>query len=142
LWWYFSFVAEPRSYAEVLKNRYVLNRAFRDRNWGIALVIGGVLVAFLVAFSGSSSDSSEVGAEFGSSSFCAADLADAGNAVLALRHGDIVGYGGLSERGRLFAVSEGDKVVKIATQDSLAQVRLTSGAHIGERCWTLVTALR
>ena len=74
---------------------------------------------------------------FSSGSFCAPQLSDAALAVTAAQTSDLAAYSSLISGGKAFMMQPGDRAEWITVERTLASVRLTSGDHLGETCWTL-----
>ena len=72
---------------------------------------------------------------------CGGDLSDAVMAHNAGVDKDSAGLKALLARGKVVVISPGDKAIIILTREYMARVRWTSGAAIGQRCWSPIAAL-
>ena len=66
---------------------------------------------------------------------CGVDLDATGEGYAAMERNDKAAVSGLLARGRLLALDSGDAVHVIGAISGLAQVRVRSGYHAGEKCW-------
>ena len=73
---------------------------------------------------------------------CGEELSDAVMAHNAGVDKDRVGLESLIARGKVVMISPGDKAIIILAEEAMARVRWTSGAAIGQRCWSPLAALQ
>ena len=73
---------------------------------------------------------------------CGGELSDSVMAHNAGIDKDRAGLDSLIARGKVVVISPGDKATIILTRREMARVRWTSGAAIGQRCWSPLAALQ
>ena len=73
--------------------------------------------------------------------YCAEDESDGANLYNSIGKKDIAAISGLLARGRAFAVNRGDTATRVWLDGGLMNIRIRSGFHIGEDCWTLSNLL-
>lgn len=67
--------------------------------------------------------------------YCGESESDVLQLYSAIRNGDRLGAIGMVSRGAAFSISKGDRVRAYGSMGALSRVRLTSGFHLGQRCW-------